>query len=79
MTLKEQLAEAKSALAALKERIEANDTEAIAEGEKLQADIETKTAEIAQAEKKASLLNVIGNKEEDTDSTNILILALLSS
>ena len=67
MTLKEQLAEAKSALAALKERIEANDAEAIAEGEKLQADIEQKTAEIAQAEKKASLLNVIGNKEEDTD------------
>ena len=67
MTLKEQLAEAKSALAALKERIEANDAEAIAEGEKLQADIEQKTAEIAQAEKKASLLNVIGTKEEDTD------------
>lgn len=65
MTLKEQLAEAKSALAALKERIEANDAEAIAEGEKLQADIETKTAEIAQAEKKASLLNVIGNKEQE--------------
>lgn len=65
MTLKEQLAEAKSALAALKERIEANDAEAIAEGEKLQADIEQKTAEIAQAEKKASLLNVIGNKEQE--------------
>ena len=65
MTLKEQLAEAKSALAALKERIEANDTEAIAEGEKLQADIETKTAEIEQAEKKAALLNVIGTKEQE--------------
>ncbi|MBR3584666.1 MAG: phage major capsid protein [Oscillospiraceae bacterium] len=65
MTLKEQLAEAKSALAALKERIEANDAEAIAEGEKLQADIEQKTAEIAQAEKKASLLTVIGNKEQE--------------
>ena len=67
MTLKEQLAEAKSALAALKERIEENDAEAIAEGEKLQAEIETKTAEIAQAEKKASLLNIIGKKEEETE------------
>ena len=68
MTLKEQLAEAKSALAALKERIEENDAEAIAEGEKLQAEIETKTAEIEQAEKKAALLNVIGKKEQE-DST----------
>lgn len=67
MSLKEQLAEAKSALMALKERIEANDAEAIAEGEKLQKEIETKTAEIEQAEKKAALLNVIGTKEsEDT-------------
>ncbi len=68
MTLKEQLAEAKSALAALKERIEENDAEAIAEGEKLQAEIETKTAEIEQAEKKAALLNIIGKKEQE-DST----------
>lgn len=65
MTLKEQLAEAKSALMALKERIEANDAEAIAEGEKLQAEIETKTTEIEQAEKKAALLNVIGTKEQE--------------
>ena len=65
MTLKEQLAEAKSALAALKERIEANDAEAIAEGERLQSEIETKTAEIEQAEKKAALLNVIGTKEQE--------------
>ena len=65
MTLKEQLAEAKAALAALKERIEANDTEAIAEGERLQSEIETKTAEIEQAEKKAALLNVIGTKEQE--------------
>lgn len=65
MTLKEQLAESKSALEALKERIENNDAEAIAEGEKLQAEIETKTAEIEQAEKKASLLNVIGTKESE--------------
>lgn len=65
MTLKEQLAEAKSALMALKERIEANDAEAIAEGEKLQIEIEAKTAEIEQAEKKAALLNVIGTKEKE--------------
>lgn len=67
MTLKEELASAKEALAALKERIENNDAEAIAEGEKLQADIETKTAEVEQAEKKAALLNIIGKKEEETE------------
>lgn len=65
MTLKEQLAESKSALEALKERIENDDAEAIAEGEKLQADIEAKTAEIEQAEKKAALLNQIGKKESE--------------
>ena len=67
MTLKEELASAKEALAALKERIENNDAEAIAEGEKLQADIETKTAEVERAEKKAALLNIIGKKEEETE------------
>ena len=67
MTLKEQLAESKAALEALKERIENNDAEAIAEGEKLQAEIETKTAEIEQAEKKASLLTLIGDKRKDGD------------
>jgi len=67
MTIREELQEKKNALAELKERIEANDAEAIAEGEKLQAEIETKTAEIEQAEKKAALLSVIG-KEEKEDS-----------
>jgi HK97 family phage major capsid protein len=67
MTLKEQLAEFKSALEALKERIENDDAEAIAEGEKLQAKIEAKAAEIEQAEKKAALLNVIGTKESEGD------------
>ena len=71
MTLKEQLAEAKSALAALKERIEENDAEAIAEGEKLQAEIETKTAEVEQAEKKANLLNVIGKKEQEDNTMEV--------
>ena len=65
MTLKEELKAAKDALFELKERIEANDAEAIAEGEKLQAEIETKTAEIDQAEKKASLLSMIGTKQEE--------------
>ena len=71
MTLKEQLAEAKSALAALKERIEANDAEAITEGEKLQEEIETKTAEIEQAEKKANLLNLIGKKESEDNTMEV--------
>lgn len=68
MTLKEELQAKKDALFALKERIEANDAEAITEGETLKAEIETKTAEIEQAEKKAALLNVIGKKEtEETE------------
>ena len=65
MTLKEQLAKAKADLAALKERIENDDAEAIAEGEALQAEIEEKSAEIEKAEKKASLLNVIGTESEE--------------
>ena len=65
MTLKEELTAKKNALAELKERIEANEAEAIAEGEKLQAEIETKTAEIEQAEKKTALLNVIGKSEQE--------------
>ena len=67
MTMKEELKAAKDALAALKERIEADDAEAIAHGEKLQQEIETKETEIAQAEKKAALLQTIGTKEKDGD------------
>ena len=67
MTLKETLETKKAELVALKERIEADDAAAIAEGEKLAAEIETMTAEVAQAEKKASLLTVIGTKEENND------------
>ena len=55
MTLREELQSKKDALFALKERIEANDAEAITEGEQLKADIEAKTAELRQAEKKAPL------------------------
>lgn len=65
MTKREELEAKKAELAALKERIEADDAEAITEGEQLQAEIEAKTAEIEQAEKKAALLNVIGKKEEE--------------
>ena len=67
MTLREELKAKKDALFALKERIEADDADAIAEGEQLKADIETMTAELRQAEKKASLLGVIGTTDkEDT-------------
>ena len=65
MTMKEELLQLKSNLAALKDRIEADDQEAIAEGEKLRGEIETKSAAIEAAQKKADLLNVIGKKEED--------------
>lgn len=67
MTMKEELAQLKAKLAGLKDRIEADDQEAISEGEKLRGEIEAKTAAIEAAEKKAGLLNMIGKKEtEDT-------------
>lgn len=69
MTLREELASKKDALIALKERIEANDAEAIAEGEALQSEIKEKTAELEQAEKKAALLNVIGTTDESEDDS----------
>ena len=65
MTMNEELLQLKSNLAALKDRIEADDQEAIAEGEKLRGEIEAKSAAIEAAQKKADLLNVIGKKEED--------------
>ena len=68
MNLKEQLKELETKLAGMKDRIEANDAEAIAEGEKLQKEIEAKEAEIQRAEKKAALLNVIGKHEKQEDS-----------
>lgn len=72
MSLITELKEKKAALAALKERIEANDAEAITEGEKLQAEIEAKTAEVEQAKKKANLLNIIGKESEDHDMGEII-------
>jgi len=68
MSLKEELKAKQDALYELKERIEADDAEAIAEGEKLQAEIETKTAEIEQAEKKAALLNTIGKEKQEVEA-----------
>lgn len=65
MTLREEIKSKKDALVALKERIEANDAEAIAEGEKLRGEIETKTAELEQAEKKAALLGMIGTESKE--------------
>lgn len=65
MTMKEELAQLKAKLAGLKDRIEADDQEAITEGEKLRGEIEAKTAAIEAAEKKAGLLNMIGKKETE--------------
>lgn len=63
--MKKKLEELKGKLAALKDRIEADDKDAIAEGEKLRGEIETTKAAIAQAEQKAGLLKLIGEKADE--------------
>lgn len=63
--MKKKLIELKARLAALKDRIEADDKDAIAEGEKLRVEIETTEAAIVEAEKKAKLLSIIGQKTLD--------------
>ena len=68
--MKKKLEALKAKLAALKSRIEADDKDAIAEGEKLRGEIETVQAEIAQAEKKAALLSMIGSKSGEDDDTD---------
>lgn len=68
MSMKEELVALKEKLSGLKERIEADDQEAINEGVTLQKEIETKTAEIEAAEKKANLLNAIGKKESEEET-----------
>lgn len=68
MSLKSELVEMKDALAALKERIEADDAEAIEEGVKLSADIEAKEKEIELAEQKAAVLEVIGKEPEEMET-----------
>lgn len=72
MTKREELTAKQDALIALKERIEADDTEAIEEGVQLKADIETLTAEVEAADKKAGLLETIGTKEEPNQEDNIM-------
>lgn len=67
MAPKEELKKLEALLAALKGRIEADDAEAIAEGEKLQAKIEAKRAEVERAEKKAALLGAIGTREKEDE------------
>lgn len=76
MTKREELEAKQAELAALKERIEADDAEAIAEGEALQTEIETKSAEIEQAEKKAALLETIGQKEDEKPMEGIKAMDL---
>lgn len=71
MNLKETIAAKKAELADLKERIEANDAEAIETGTALKAEIESKEAELKQAEEKTALLETIGKKtEEDISMSN---------
>ena len=68
--MKKKLEELKAKLAALKDRIEADDADAIAEGIKLKGEIETTEAAIAEAEQKAGLLALIGKKSEKDDDTD---------
>lgn len=68
MNLKEKLAAKTAELEALKEGIEANDTEAIETGAKLADEIDGLKADIAKAEKAAAALKSIGNKPEKTDA-----------
>lgn len=70
MSLKEQLTEKKNALAALKNRIENDDAEAISIAEGLQSEIKSLEEAIAKAETKASLLAQIGKKTEESDEMN---------
>ena len=68
MTMKEELIQLKSKLADLKDRIEADDQEAISEGVKLSEEIKAKEAAVKTAEEKAALLNQIGKKEKEDNS-----------
>lgn len=67
MSMKTNLAELKDRLAGLKDRIEADDQEAINEGLQLKADIESQEAEIKAAEQKSALLETIGKPESKED------------
>lgn len=76
MNLKENLAALKNELAELKERIEADDAEAIARGVELKSEIEAKEKEVEAAEQKAALLNTIGEKQEGDKVEGIKALDL---
>lgn len=71
MTLKEQLAEKKSALKALEEDIKAENEEAIAEGEEIAAAIAEIEKSIESAEKANALLEQIGKEEEPEEETGM--------
>lgn len=76
MNLKENLAALKEEMAELKDRIEADDAEAIERGVELKSEIEAKEAEVEAAEQKAALLNSIGEKQEDDKVEGIKALDL---
>lgn len=76
MNLKENLAALKEEMAELKDRIEADDAEAIERGVELKSEIEAKEAEVEAAETKAALLNSIGEKQEDDKVEGIKALDL---
>lgn len=67
-SLKEQIAEKKSALLALKARIEADDTEAIAEAETLAESINELEKSLEASAKAKEMLEKIGVKESETDN-----------
>jgi HK97 family phage major capsid protein len=62
------LAELEAKLAELKDRIDADDAEAIEEGEKLVEQIEEQKAAIETAKKKAALLTRIGTNEKEDNT-----------
>jgi HK97 family phage major capsid protein len=68
MTATEVLADLEAKLAELKERIDADDAEAIEEGEKLVEQIEEQKAAIETAKKKAALLTRIGTNEKEDNT-----------
>lgn len=84
MSMKTELAEMKERLLGMEKSIEDGDSVVIKEAVQLKADIEAKEAEIEEAEKKAAILNDIGNmksiKEENEmeEKTGIQALDLMS-
>jgi HK97 family phage major capsid protein len=68
MSATEMLAELEAKLAELKDRIDADDAEAIEEGEKLVEQIEEQKAAIETAKKKAALLTRIGTNEKEDNT-----------